>query len=124
MRSKSSIRVANFPRSDNDTRMVGNLDSLEERQDRVSIQLADYQQKLVLRYNRNVKPKECVAGDLVLWKAVRNMKDQSAGKLAPNWEGPYRVTTIVGTGTYYLEDMKERPLPQPCNICNLKKYYS
>ena len=29
--SLSSIRVANFLRSDNDTRMVGNLDSLEKR---------------------------------------------------------------------------------------------
>ena len=47
------------------------------------------------------------------------MKDQSVGKLAPNWEGPYRVTAIARTGTYYLE----RPLPRPLNICNLKKYY-
>lgn len=37
--------------------------------------------------------------------------DLSARKLAPNWEGPYRVTTIAGTGAYYLEDMNERPLP-------------
>ena len=68
--------------------MVGNLDSLEERRDMVSVQLADYQQKLVRRYNKNVKPKEFIAGDLVLWKVVGNMKYQSAGMLAPNWEGP------------------------------------
>ena len=66
-----------------------------------------------------VKPREFVVGNLVLWKAMGNMKDQSAGKLAPNWEGPYRVTAIARTGTYYLE----RPLPRPLNICNLKKYY-
>ena len=64
--------------------MVGNLDSLEERRDMVSVQLADYQQKLIRGYNRNVKPREFVAGDLVLWKAVGNIKDQSVGKLTPN----------------------------------------
>ena len=45
--SLSSIRVADFSRNDNDTRMVRNLDSLEERRDMVSVELADYQQKLV-----------------------------------------------------------------------------
>lgn len=24
------------------------------------------------------------------------MKDLSTGRLAPNWEGPYRVTTVAG----------------------------
>ena len=71
----SSIRVTNFSRSDNDIRMVENLDSLEKRRDMVSVWLADYQQKLVRGYNRNVKPKEFVARDLVLWKVVGNMKD-------------------------------------------------
>ena len=103
--------------------MVRSLDPLEERQDMVSVELANYQQKLVRRHNRNVKPREFIAGDLVLWKVVGNMKYKSAGKLAPNWEGPYQVTAIAGTWTYYFKDMEERPLPQPWNICNLKKYY-
>ena len=41
--SLSSMRVADFLRNDNDTRMVENLDSLEERRDMASVQLADYQ---------------------------------------------------------------------------------
>ena len=89
----------------------------------VSVQLVSYQQKLVRGYNRNVKPRKFVAGDLVLWKAMGNMKDQSVGKLAPNWEGPYQVTAVARIGTNYLEDMEERTLPRPWNICNLKKYY-
>ena len=51
-----------------------------------------------------------MVGDLVLQKAIGGMKDQNAGKLAPNWEGPYQVTATVGAGAYYLEDMGERPL--------------
>ena len=71
----SSIRVANFSRSNNDAQIVRNLDFLEERRDMVSIQLTDYQQKLARGYNRNVKPREFVARDLVLRKVVGNMKD-------------------------------------------------
>ena len=89
----------------------------------VSVQLVNYQQKLVRGYNRNVKPEKFAVRDLVLWKAVGNMKDQSVGKLALNWEGPYQVTAIARTRTYYMKDMEERTLPQPWNICNLKKYY-
>lgn len=75
------------------------------------IRLANYQQKLAQRYDRSVRPRKFVAGDLVLRKAVGSMKNLSAGKLALNWEGPYRITAVVGARAYYLEDMKERPLP-------------
>lgn len=38
----SSIKVADFARSNNDVQMIGNLGSLEERRDMVSIRLMDY----------------------------------------------------------------------------------
>ena len=47
----------------------------------------------------------------------------NVGKLAPTWEGPYRVTAIISIGAYYLEDLDERPLPRPWNVHNLKKFY-
>ena len=74
-------------------------------------------------YNKNVKPRKFVAGDLVLWKVVGNMKDQSVGKLAPNWERPYQVMAVVRTRAYYMEDMEERPFSRLWNVYNLKKYY-
>jgi len=70
-----------------------------------------------------VRPREFVAEDLVMQRIVGSMKDQNVRKLAPSWEGPYRVTTVAGMGAYYLEDMEERLLPRPWNISNLKKYY-
>ena len=69
----------------------------------MTIRLAEYQQKLARCYNRDVKTREFSAGDLVLRRAVGNMRDTNAGKLAPSWEGPYRVTAITGAGAYYLE---------------------
>ena len=70
-----------------------------------------------------MKTREFGVGDLVLRKAVGNMRDTNARKLAPTWEGPYRVTAIAGAGSYYLEDLDKRSLPLPWNIYNLKKFY-
>ena len=70
-----------------------------------------------------MKTREFSVGDLVLRRAVGNMQDMNAGKLAPTWEGPYRVTTIAGAGAYYLKGLDERPLSRPWNIYNLKKFY-
>ena len=106
-----SMRVSNFTPEKNDTRFVEDFDLLEEQREMALIRLANYQQKLAQRYDWSLRLREFVAGDLVLQKAVGSMKDLSAGKLALNWEGPYRITTVVGARAYYLEDMIERSLP-------------
>ena len=103
--------------------MVKRLELLGEDGDAAVIQLAEYQQKLARRYNRDVKTREFNAEDLVLQRAIGNIRDTNAGKLAPTWEGPYRVTSIAGAGAYYLEDLDKRPLPRPWNIHNLKRFY-
>ena len=118
-----SARVAGFDRAQNDEMMVGYLDKVEEYREMVTIRLAEYQQKLARRYNRGVRTREFVAGDLVLRRALGNMRDTNAGKLAQTWEGPYRVTAVAGIGAYFLEDLDERQLPRPWNVHNLKKYY-
>lgn len=84
----SSMRVTDFMRSNNDEYLIRNLDALEERREMVSVWMADYQQKLARGYNRKVRPREFMAGYLILQKAVGSMKDLSARKLALNWEGP------------------------------------
>ena len=60
---------------------------------------------------------------MVLQKVVGNTRDINAGKLVPTLEGPYRITAIAGAEVYYLEDLDKRPLPQPLNAHNLKKFY-
>ena len=87
------------------------LDALGEWRDMVAMRLADYQQRLARWYNRRVRPQEFVQGDLVLQKAIGSAKDQSARKLALNWEGPYRVIATAEVGAYYLQDLEEKPLP-------------
>ena len=91
--------------------MLKQLNLLEECRESVTIRLAEYQQKLAWRYNRDVQRREFVVGDLVLRRVVKNTRDVNVGKLAPTWQGPYRVTAIVDARAYYLEDLDEQPLP-------------
>ena len=97
-----SARIGEFNPVENELMMVEHLDLLEEYWETVVIRLAEYQQKLARRCNRDVKVREFGAEDLVLRKAVGIMRDSNAGKLAPTWEGPYRVTSIAGIEAYYL----------------------
>ena len=122
--SLCSARVAGFDPVQNANLMMEHLDRLEECREAATVRLAEYQQKLAQRYNRNVKGREFSVGELVLRKVVGNMRDMAAGKLAQTWEGPYRVTAIAGAGASYLEDLDERPLPRPWNANNLKKFYA
>ncbi|RRT81272.1 hypothetical protein B296_00001054 [Ensete ventricosum] len=58
-------------------------------------------------------------GDLVLRKANVSYPTRSRGKLAPNWEGPYRVVEVVREETYTLAIMEGRVLPRTWHISNL-----
>ena len=87
------------------------------------VQLAYYQQRLKQGYDSNVKLKPLAPGDLVLRKVVVIVKNPAWGKLGPNWEGLYRITSIVGIRAYFLEDLDEKVVPQPWNFNNLRRYY-
>ena len=87
------------------------------------VKMALYQQKLRQGYEREVKVRPPSFGDLVLRKVVGIMKNPLWGKLGPNWEGPYRITSVARIGAYYLEDLDENVVPHPWNVNNLSKYY-
>ena len=107
------LRTNSFTPSSNDELLGESLDLIEERRERDMIHLAYYHQKLKQGYDANVKLKPLALGDLVLRKVVSAAKDLSWGKLGPNWEGPFRITSIAGIGAYYLEDLDEKAVPRP-----------
>ncbi|MCH84920.1 gag-pol polyprotein [Trifolium medium] len=52
------------------------------------------------------------------------MGRDKGGKLASNWEGPYRVQEAFGGGAYRLETLKGKTLPRTWNVANLRFYFS
>ncbi|KAL0402452.1 UNVERIFIED_CONTAM: hypothetical protein Slati_4275100 [Sesamum latifolium] len=61
---------------------------------------------MINSYNKRVKSRSFQVGDLVLRRADAL---KPIGKLDPTWEGPYKVTSVIGKGAYELEDPEGRP---------------
>ena len=117
------MRSSVFTSDENNELLKKNLDLIEERRENAMVQLAYYQHKLKQGYDMNVKLRSLSPGDLVLRRVVGNTKNPAWEKLGPNWEGPYRITSVAGVGAYYLEDLDERVVLHPWNVNNLKRYY-
>ena len=107
------MRTYSFTPSGNDELLRESLDLIEERRDRATIHLVYYHQKLKQGYDVKVKLRPLAPGDLVLRKVVGAAKDPSWGKLGPNWERPFRITSVAGIGAYYLENLDEKAIPRP-----------
>ena len=118
-----TTRTSLFDPKDNDEQLTRNLHLIEEKRENAMVQLAYYQQKLKQSYDANVKLKPLAPGDLVLRKVVSAAKNPAWGKLWPNWEGPYRITSKASIGAYFLEDLDEHVVLHPWNVNNLKRYY-
>ena len=119
----STLRIQSFNSSNDDKLLERSLDLIEERRESAMVQLAYYQYKLKQGYDAKVKLRPLEPGDLVLRKVLGMAKNLAWGKLGPNWEGPYRITSVAGIGAYFLEDLDERVIPRPWNVSNLRKYY-
>ena len=94
----STLRTSTFSSDSNDGLLGKSLDLIEERRESAIVRLAYYQHKLKQGYDTNVKLRPLVVGDLILRKVLGTTKDLAWGKLRPNWEGPYRVTSVAGIG--------------------------
>ena len=117
------LRISSFTSGNNDELLEKSLDLIEKRRESAMVQLAYYQHKLKQGYDANVKLRPLAMGDLVLRKVMGATKNPAWGKLRPNWEGPYRITSVAGIGAYYLEDLEEKAVPRPWNVHNLRRYY-
>ena len=118
-----TLRIQSFNSSNNDELLERSLDLIEERRESAMVQLAYYQHKLKQGYDAKVKLRPLELGDLVLRKVLGTTKNPAWGKLEPNWEGPYRITSVAVIGAYFLEDLDEHVIHRPWNVNNLRRYY-
>ena len=107
----------------NEEAMGLHLDLVDEARATAEQRLARYQNLMSKHYNTKVRHRDFQIGDLVLRKVMGAAKDPSQGKLGPNWEGPYRITSWQMKGTYHLETMDGRKFQHPWNTKHLRRYY-
>ncbi|XP_074322939.1 uncharacterized protein LOC141659905 [Apium graveolens] len=81
------------------------LDMIEETREDVQIRITAYQQRTARHYNSKVRARTFKVGDLVLRRVMPNTKVVSHGVFGANWEGPYKIKSVLWEGTYQLNDM-------------------
>ncbi|XP_064995335.1 uncharacterized protein LOC135631527 [Musa acuminata AAA Group] len=98
----STLRTTNYKREDSEEGLRENLDLLKERRAKAHLHSLAYKKATTRMYNHKVSPRLIKVRDLVLRKAEVRDLTRARGKLAPNWEGSYRVYDMVQEGTYRL----------------------
>ena len=88
-----SYRVENYAEEKNEEAIRLQLDLVDEVRAIAEQRLARYQILMAKHYNSNVRHRNFQVGDLVLRKVMGATKDPSQGKLGPNWEGPYKISS-------------------------------
>ncbi|XP_074278391.1 uncharacterized protein LOC141601982 [Silene latifolia] len=107
----------------NNSPMQDNLVLTEKLRDAAKIRTTSFQQAVTRTYNKNVNIRVFREEDLVLRKLFPNKKEKPAGKLAPPWEGPYLIDSIVGQRAYKLQTLKGEIIPRSWNLTHLKLFH-
>ena len=82
-----------------------------------------YQRRMMRAHDKKVRPRRFHEGELVL-KKILPVQQDSRGKWAPNWEGPYVVKRAFSGGALILTNMDGEDLSNPINSDAVKKYYA
>jgi hypothetical protein len=105
----------------NTSNLCEELEFVDEVRINATLREAVLKAKIDARHSKRVGKREFEVGGLVL---QRDQKDTEEGKLASNWDGPFRIRMKTGTGAYGLEDLHQNTIPRTWNAEKLKKYYT
>lgn len=115
-----SPRVRAYGNHSQHEQRVDDLNFIEDLRCRAAVRAARYQQGLRCYHDRRVRPWELEIGNLVL----RRIQGTKAGnKLAPKWEGPFRVVQVTRPGAARLETEEGLPVQNSWNLKHLRKFY-
>ncbi|VFQ67978.1 unnamed protein product [Cuscuta campestris] len=117
-----TFRESNYQPQQNEEDHLAEFNLVEERRMAAEVKMSTYQ-KVVKKYHDNkVGPRYFQVGDEVLRRREAS-RPGDGGKLAKNWEGPYRVRAIIRPGTYRLETLEGVPVERTWNSHHLRMFY-
>ncbi|WCJ21461.1 hypothetical protein M5689_003613 [Euphorbia peplus] len=119
---KSPRRIL-FDDESKSERMKEAQDKLEEQRLQSLLTMIAYKQKIARYYNQKVKARYFNIGDLVLRQAKSSQSPLANGKLRQNWEGPYKITTVIGNRAYRLSTLDDIALTNTWNASSLRRFY-
>ena len=115
--------MGNYAEEKNEEAIRSQLDLVDEVRATAEQRLTRYKNLMAKHYNYNVRHKDFQVGDLVLRKVMGATRDPSQGKLGPNMEGPYTISSWQRKGTYHLETLDGRKIQHLWNTEHQQKYY-
>ena len=118
-----SHRRITYDQGSNSQLLMESLDLIDEKREQAQLRVAAYQQKVARYFNSKERERKFNVRDLVLRGVFLNIRDQTAGVLGPNWEGPYQIEEFLHPGTYKLARLNGNLIPRYCNGEHLRKYY-
>ena len=92
----ASHRVMKYQDEENKEQLHLNLDLIDEVRMDAEQRTTRYKNLMAKQYDAIVKPRRFNIGDLVLKRVSLATRNLAHGKLGPNWEGPYRLSTARG----------------------------
>ncbi|XP_074351941.1 uncharacterized protein LOC141691097 [Apium graveolens] len=116
-----SPRVESYDTETNEEGIKLALNLIDEVRDEANARNAEHRRRASLYYNGWVKERFFQQKDLVLRK-IEASGVAERGKLAPNWEGPYKVRKILGRGSYKLETLNGDEVSRTLHASDLKIY--
>ncbi|GAA0173287.1 hypothetical protein LIER_26939 [Lithospermum erythrorhizon] len=117
-----SYRQTGFDEEENNLRMREELNFTDELRDKPLFRIVQYKHLIVRTYTRRVKNRQFNVGDLVM-RMYAITHPNCKNKLSPNWEGPYRITKVVGPAIYELSHLNGKSINHTWHATKLHKYY-
>jgi len=100
------------------------LDLIEELREKAKIREEAVKRRARKRFNAKVKSRIFNDGVLVWRMGTDARKDPTQGKLAPNWEGQFRIVENLQNGAYRLETLDIKAIPRTWNASYSKFYFN
>ncbi|XP_057760140.1 uncharacterized protein LOC130980483 [Arachis stenosperma] len=105
-----TIRTELYDKQHNTNARNAELDLTKEDREITAIKQKAKKQLAERKHNKKVVPRTFSEGDLVLRRTEDARRLPSHGKLAANWEGPFRVTKVLEKGAYQLQTLQGEPV--------------
>ncbi|XP_057730043.1 uncharacterized protein LOC130945326 [Arachis stenosperma] len=119
-----TIRIELYDEQHNTCTRNAELDLVEEDREIAAIKQRAMKQLAARKHNSKVVPRAFSNDDLVLRRNEDARRPPLHGKLAANWEGPFRIVKVLEMGAYQLQTLQGNPVSGNWNVSSLKMYRS
>ncbi|KAK7244906.1 hypothetical protein RIF29_39735 [Crotalaria pallida] len=102
---------------------LGSAELVEGEREKAQGEMLKHHRQVMLMYDKMVRPRMFVEGELVLKAVDAVMRNMHMNKWAPKWEGPYIIQETHPNGYCFLLDPDSQKRMGPLNFRYIKKYY-